>query len=71
MAKEDKDEILNLLLSKKEQLGNNSLSINEFIYSRIAFHRINYNEYINYVFPYLEKLLKKHNLCLTRQESEI
>ena len=69
MAKEDKKELLKILSSKNESLQNNQLSINDFIFSRIDFHRINYNEYINYVFPYLVRLLKKHNLFLMKQES--
>ena len=71
MAKEDRDELINYLDRnniKREEFGNNLILTNNFIKSRVLGHKISSEEYMNYVFPYLSKLLKKDKYDLKIDE---
>ena len=71
IAKEDRDELINYLDRnniKREEFGNNLILTNNFIKSRVLGHKMSSEEYINYVFPYLSKLLKKDNYDLKIDE---
>ena len=73
MAKEDKKKLLELLEEYKisrEEFGKNLILVNKFIYSRIQYHNISEEEYINYVFPYLEKYLEKDKYKIMKEENE-
>ena len=67
MAREDREELLNELQRRNiriEDLIDNTVFLNNFIERRIRYHKVNPEEYINYVFPYLKKFLKKDRLEL-------
>lgn len=67
MAREDREELLNELQRRNiriEDLIDNTVFLNNFIERRIQYHKVNPEEYINYVFPYLKKFLKKDRLEL-------
>ena len=66
MAIEDKNELLKKLSESKEEFTNEIL-INDFILSRIDFHRITLDKYVKFVFPYLVKFLKDSNLILEKK----
>ena len=71
MAKEDRDkliEYINTLNIKREEIGNNIILINKFIKSRIIHHNITPKEYMNYVFPYLSKFLKKDKYDMQKEK---
>ena len=72
MAKEDKEQLIKYFEEKKinsENLQNNFVSLNNFIISRITYHNITSDEYINCVFPYLQKLLKSLGFVLKKDEN--
>ena len=73
MAREDREELLNDLQRRNiriENLIDNIALLNNFIERRIQHHKVNQEEYINYVFPYLQKFLKKDGLELSKEKEE-
>ena len=69
MAREDRIKLLEILQTYKitsEEMGNNNVLLSNFIYSQIEYHNIDYEEYANYVFPYLKKYLEKDGFCLEK-----
>ena len=73
MAREDREELLNELQRRNiriENLIDNIALLNNFIERRIQHHKVNQDEYINYVFPYLQKFLKKDGLELGKDKEE-
>ena len=73
MAREDREELLNELQRRNiriENLIDNIALLNNFIERRIQHHKVNQEEYINYVFPYLQKFLKKDGLELSKEKEE-
>jgi hypothetical protein len=73
MAREDREELLNELQRRNiriENLIDNTALLNNFIGRRILYHKVNQDEYINYVFPYLKKYLKKDGLELSKEKEE-
>ena len=73
MATEDREELLNELQSRNISVLNlidNTALLNNFIENRIQHHNISQDEYINYVFPYLQKFLKKDELELSKDKEE-
>jgi hypothetical protein len=69
MAEEDRIKLLERLRNlniNKEELANRNLMSNNFIESRIAYHQITEDEYVNYVFPYLVRFLKKDGFYLQK-----
>lgn len=73
MAREDREELLNELQRRNitsQNLANNTVFLNNFIEKRIQHHKVNQDEYINYVFPYLQKFLKKDRLELCKDQEE-
>ena len=74
MAREDREEMLNELQRRNirnENLIVNTVLLNNFIERRIEHHKVTQDEYINYVFPYLQKFLKKDGLELSKEENPI
>ena len=74
MAKEDKAKLLEYLNAnniRREEFGDNSILINNFIITRIEHHNITSEEYINYVFPYLQRYLKRDKFLLKKEENNI
>ena len=72
MAKEDKNELLELLKSlniTREEFGKNYILMNKFIKKRIKYHNITSDEYMNYVFPYLKKYLGKEKYLVIKKDS--
>ena len=72
MAKEDKEKLIELLKEKnitRVEFGNHLILASKFIYSRIQYHQISMEEYIKYVYPYLEKYLKKDKLKISKEEN--
>ena len=70
MAKEDKKELIELLKTlniTREEFGKNKILVNKFIKSRIRYHNITPEEYINYVFPYFKKYLGKENYLIEEE----
>ena len=73
MAREDRKKLLERLRNlniNKEELANHNLMSNNFIESRIAYHQITEDEYVNYVFPYLVRFLKKDGFYLEKINQE-
>ena len=73
MAKEDKEKLIELLKEQnitRVEFGNHLILASKFIYSRIQYHQISLEEYIKYVYPYLEKYLKKDNLKISKEDSQ-
>ena len=71
MAKEDKKKLMELfekLNIKQEDIGNNIILLNQFFDERIQEHGINTDVYMNYVFPYLAKYLKRDGYYLEKQK---
>ena len=69
MAREDRLKLLKILGNlkiNKEELANHNVLLNNFIESRIAYYHITEDEYINYVFPYLTRFLKKDGFYLEK-----
>ena len=72
MAKSDRIALLDLLNNNnitKEELGNNMILISNFISQRIKEHNITQDEYMKYVFHYLNKYLKKDGFELNINEN--
>ena len=72
MAKSDRIALLDLLNNNnitKEELGNNMILISNFISQRIKEHNITQDEYMKYVFHYLNKYLKKDGFELNIDEN--
>ena len=73
IAKEDRNKLLELfeqLNIKKEEIGNNTILLNNFINKRInQNNEINEETYMRYVFPYLVKYLKKDGFYLDKVEN--
>ena len=72
MAKSDRIALLDLLNNNnitKEELGNNMILISNFISLRIKEHNITQDEYMKYVFHYLNKYLKKDRFELNIDEN--
>ena len=74
IAKEDRKKLLELfeqLNIRKEDIGNNTILLNNFINERIEQNNeINEEIYMRYVFPYLVKYLKKDGFYLDKVENE-
>ena len=74
IAKEDRKKLLELfeqLNIRKEDIGNNTILLNNFINERIEQNNeINEETYMRYVFPYLVKYLKKDGFYLDKVENE-
>jgi hypothetical protein len=73
MAEEDRIKLLERLRNlniNKEELTNHNLMSNNFIESRIAYHQITEDEYVNYVFPYLVRFLRKDGFYLEKVNQE-
>ena len=74
IAKEDRKKLLELfeqLNIKKEEIGNNTILLNNFINERISQNNeINEETYMRYVFPYLVKYLKKDGFYLDKVEND-
>ena len=74
IAKEDRKKLLELfeqLNIKKEEIGNNTILLNNFINERISQNNeINEETYMRYVFPYLVKYLKKDEFYLDKVEND-
>ena len=74
IAKEDRKKLLELfeqLNIRKEDIGNNTILLNNFINERIEQNnQINEETYMRYVFPYLVKYLKKDGFYLDKVENE-
>ena len=71
MAKEDKKKLMELfekLNIKQEDIGNNIILLNQFFDERIQEHGINADVYMNYVFHYLAKYLKRDGYYLEKQK---
>ena len=71
MAKLDYEalkQILNNMHITRETLANQIILLNNFVSIRIQFHNITPEEYINYVFPFLKKYLKRDYLLLDKEE---
>ena len=71
MAKLDYEALKQILANMgitRENLANQTILLNNFISLRIQFHNISPEEYINYVFPYLKKYLKRDYLLLDKEE---
>jgi hypothetical protein len=69
MAREDGLKLLKILENlkiNKEELANQNVLLNNFIDSRIAYYHITEDEYVNYVFPYLTRFLKKDGFYLQK-----
>ena len=67
LAERDKKKLLDLINKKNiriEDIGNQIILLNNFMYERIEEHHMNYDEYMKYVFPELAKILKKMRLNL-------
>jgi len=77
IAKEDKKKLIELLESlniRKEDIGNNIISLNRF-FEEIKEQRMRENglseeTYMKYVFPNLSKYLKKDGYCLEKRNSD-
>ena len=74
IAKEDRKKLLELfeqLNIKKEDIGNNTILLNNFINERINQNsEINEETYMRYVFPYLVKYLKRDGFYLDKVEND-
>jgi hypothetical protein len=74
IAKEDRKKLLELfeqLNIKKEDIGNNTILLNNFINERInQNNEINEETYMRYVFPYLVKYLKRDGFYLDKIEND-
>lgn len=73
MAREDREELINELQRRNikiENLIDNTILLNNFIERRIEHHKVTQDEYINYVFPYLQKFVKKDGLELSKEKEE-
>ena len=74
IAKEDRKKLLELfeqLNIKKEDIGNNTILLNNFINERInQNNEINEETYMRYVFPYLVKYLKRDGFYLDKVEND-
>ena len=74
IAKEDRKKLLELfeqLNIKKEEIGNNTILLNNFINERISQNNeINEETYMRYVFPHLVKYLKKDGFYLDKVEND-
>ena len=70
MAREDRQQLIDKLQGsniRQEEMDNTCfILINNFIKSRILYHNITYDEYVNYVFPYLIKFMKKDGYLLKK-----
>ena len=67
LAERDKKKLLELINKKNiriEDIGNQIILLNNFMYERIEQHHMTYEEYMKYVFPELAKILKKMGLNL-------
>ena len=67
LAERDKKKLLELINKKNiriEDIGNQIILLNSFMYERIEQHHMTYDEYMKYVFPELAKILKKMGLNL-------
>ena len=74
IAKEDRKKLIELfekLNIRKEDIGNNTILLNNFINERIEQNnQINEETYMRYVFPYLVKYLKRDGYILEIQKDE-
>ena len=74
IAKEDRKKLLELfeqLNIRKEDIGNNTILLNNFINERIEQNNeISEETYMRYVFPYLVKYLKKDGFYLDKVEND-
>ena len=73
IAKSDKKELMNLfeaLNINKENMGDNTISLNKFIEERIKISGLGEETYFKYVFPYLIKYLKKDGFYLEKVQNE-
>ena len=77
IAKEDKKKLIELLESlniRKEDIGNNIISLNRFFEEikeqRMRENGLNEETYMKYVFPNLIKYLKKDGYCLEKRNSD-
>ena len=73
MAKEDKKELLKLFSNnniKIEDIGNQLISLNNFMNSRIKRHNMTYEQYMKNVFPFLSRHLKELGLILYYDENQ-
>ena len=77
IAKEDKKKLIELLESlniRKEEIGNNIISLNRFFEEikeqRMRENGLNEETYMKYVFPNLIKYLKKDGYCLEKRNCD-
>ena len=73
IAKEDKKKLMEMLEEngiKKEDIGNNFILLSEFFEGIIRDSELDYGIYMNYVFPYLVKYLRKDGYILEKQKDE-
>ena len=73
IAKADKKELMKLfenLNINKEEIGDNTILLNQFIGERIRESGISEETYFKYVFPYLIKYLKKDGFYLEKIKND-
>jgi len=73
IAKEDRQKLMELFEKmniKKEDIGDNVILLNQFFNDRMEENQIGWEEYMEYVFPYLSKYLKKDGYFLQKQGDE-